>query len=98
MKKIKNVIILWNMKKLNIDISKYQKEKSKITNSRQFWMEKFLNRLNPLREQAGYKPYTPARLGMKLRFAKTDYLGQFYGECEDSKNFSAYFEWKLKVK
>jgi hypothetical protein len=62
-------------------------------------LDKFLERLNPSRIQAGYKPYNHARLSVMLQHLKTDELYPFYRQCEQAGiPFSAFFHWSLKPK
>ena len=75
------------------------KEKSEfkgITNPRQLILKDLLDSINPLREKAGYKPYTPARLGKMLSHINTADLKVFYGNCRNAKNFTSFFGWRLK--
>lgn len=71
------------------------KDTSKLTNKRQYWIKQFLEALNA-QIQPPYKPMTPARLGMMLRFVKTEDLGRFFGECKDANHFSKYFWYRFK--
>jgi len=75
---------------------KLKQKKSNINNKRAYWVEKFLTRLNADRQNTPYPQLKPAWLGITLQFTETDYLGQFYGECENAKNFSSYFWWRMK--
>lgn len=84
------------MQKIQFDVTKYQQPTTKATSERAEILEKFLNRLNPGRVQAGYKPYTPARLGMMLAHVPTKDLYPFYRECESAQHFSKLFHWKLR--
>lgn len=62
-------------------------------------LDKFLERLNPSRIAAGYKPLSHARIATMLSHIPTDYLFAFYRQCETSQlPFSAYFHWSLKAK
>lgn len=78
-----------------MDLSKYKIKKTKITNERQMWVGKFLERINSERSPI-YKPITPARMGMLLSQMTTSQLKMFYGDCNDAKHFSKYFWWKIK--
>jgi len=75
------------------------KEKSKITNQRQEIIKMFLDRLNASREASGFKPLTPAFVGVRLRFLKScSELRQFYGYCDEAKNFSSTWWWATNPK
>lgn len=92
------------MKKLEFSIERYEipKQESKITNERQEILKMFLDRLNIGRgEGSKYPLLAPGRIAKKFKEAglKTNgELRQFYGSCNDSKNFSAYFWWSLDKK
>ena len=67
--------------------------------NRGMWLDKFLERLNPLRQAQGYRPYTHARIAMMLAHIPTDDLPAFYSQCEKSDiPFGAYFHWAIKAK
>lgn len=85
------------MEKLSFDLARYNTPTTKANNQRAELVEKFLQRLNPGREQAGFKPYTPARLGMMLAHIPTEDLYPFYRQCEQAKHFSKFFHYKLRV-
>lgn len=63
-------------------------------------LDRFLERLNPSRVAAGYKPYTHARLSLMVQHIKgNDELHAFYEQCDKAGiPFSAMFHWSLKVK
>ena len=72
-------------------------KESKIRNERQLVLKDFLDKLNRDRERSGFKPYTPAYLGMKLAHLTLEDMYFFLSECRHAKNFSKYFHWALKV-
>jgi hypothetical protein len=78
-----------------MDLKNYKIKKSKITNERQVLIRDFLGRLNQERK-APYKPLTPARVGMLLRYCTTSQLKTLWGELNYAKSFSKMFWWKLK--
>ncbi|MFA6790419.1 MAG: hypothetical protein WCR65_02475 [Parcubacteria group bacterium] len=78
-----------------MDLSNYKIKKTKITNERQMWIGKFLDRINAERRHP-YKPITPARMGMILSPMNLSQIKAFYGECNDARHFSKYFWWKVK--
>lgn len=55
--------------------------KSKITNKRQYWIKQFLDTLN--RDRGDFKPLTPSRLGVMLRYVASDDLEGFYEESKE---------------
>ena len=79
-------------------VEKTEVKPSKISNERQLVLKDFLDRLNPPRIKAGYKPYKPAYMGMKLSHLNTQDLYFFLSECKHANNFSKYFHWALRVK
>lgn len=76
----------------------FRKEKNleKITSERQLVLKDFLDRLNPLREKAGYKSLSAKVLAIKLGHISTEDLKVFYGICKDSKSFGACFWARLR--
>lgn len=77
-----------------MDLSNFKINQSKITNERQLLIKDFLERLNAERGK-DYKPLTPARVGMLLRFMTIAQLKDFYSECKNAHHFSKYFWYKL---
>lgn len=62
-------------------------------------LDRFLWRLNPAREAAGYKPLTHGRLSYILQHIPTDELHGFLKECEHAScGFSRCFWGSLKMK
>lgn len=87
------------IKKFSADLSRFQVVKGNRGSARGEMLDKFLEKLNPSREAAGYKPYSHARLSVLLAHIPTDDLFPFFRQCETSDiPFSAYFHWALKVK
>lgn len=60
--------------------------------------EKFRARLNETRKGAGFAQITPARMMMLVQGIPNDDLYAFYRQCEQAKNFSAFFWWSVKPK
>lgn len=85
------------MKTISFDLERYTKPTTKANSERAELLEKFLNRLNPPRVEAGYKPLSAARLGMMLAHVPTEDLYPFYRECEQAKSFGKLFHYKLRV-
>lgn len=86
------------MKRVDIDMSRFQVAKSKITNERQELIEKFVTRLNNSRKAGGYKPLGAGFYASKMSLIPTDELHLFYKELDQSKNFCALWWWKIKQK
>lgn len=71
-------------------------EKNKgITNERQLILRDFLDRLNSDRKPP-YKPLQAPRLGKMMQYMSVSEMKQFYANCADAKNFSAFFFWSFK--
>ena len=83
------------MATIKMDMSRFQIKKGGSERGEQ--LDKFLERLNPARIQAGYKPLNHARLGMMLAHIPTDDLHAFYRQCETANNFSKFFWWSLRA-
>lgn len=77
-------------------MERFQMPTTKANSERAEVIEKFLNRINPGRTAAGYKPITPARIGIMLAHVPTPDLHAFYKECDQANNFGALFHWKLR--
>lgn len=64
-------------------------------------VKKFVDKLNALRESAGYKKLPPSFYAIKMAESglksNTD-LYWFYRYCEDAKDFGKCWWWSLKVK
>lgn len=70
------------------------KPKSTITNQRQEIVKMFLDRLNAARAGTKYKPLTARFVAIKLQWWKDNQsLREFYGYCNEAKNFSSTFFW-----
>lgn len=63
------------------------------SNQRRDLLRKFQARLN----EGEYK-ITGRGLAMKLAHVKTEFLYDFFKDCENANNFSKYFYYSLKVK
>jgi len=84
------------MELLKNRLEKYQpKQKSKITSERQLVIKEFLEKLN-LDRKPPYKPLTPARIGMMMRFMTTSQMKIFLADCKYANNFSKYYWWSFK--
>lgn len=82
-----------------IDFSKYQvKEvKSKIKSQRAEVVKMFVDRLNSDRT-GKYKPLSPAFYATRMSMLSVQELREFYGMCEENKNFSACWWWSTNPK
>ena len=87
------------MKQIQIDLNRFQKPavKEKPLSERAFLLKEFLERLNAERDPK-YKPLTPSRIGMMLRFIKTKDLYPFLAELKQSSHFSKSFWWRMNPK
>jgi len=59
-------------------------------------LDKFLARLNPEREEKGYRGMSHAGISTVLQKIPTDDLYAFYQDCDRAKKFGAHFWWALK--
>jgi len=76
-------------------------KKTNIRSERAELLQNFLETLNRDRRDGGYKPYNPAFLSMKLSQSglKTNSdIYSFYNQCQNARNFGAYFHWALNPK
>lgn len=79
-------------------LDKYQSPvqvQSKITNPRQEIVGEFLEMLNKDRKPP-YKPLTPARVGLLLRYIETSNMRAFLSECRYARNPAKHFWWCFK--
>ena len=83
-----------------LDFSRYsipkqeRKGRSGISNQRQEIVKMFLDRLNAARAGTKYKPLTARFVAIKLQWWKDNQsLREFYGYCNEAKNFSSTFFW-----
>lgn len=60
-------------------------------------LDRFLDKLNPLRIEARYHALTHARGSKLLEGVPTEGLHPFYRDCERAQNFSKYFWWALRT-
>lgn len=74
-----------------------KKEKTKITNERQFIIKEFLERLNADRKPP-YKPLTAGFVASKMSMLSLSQLKMFLGDCKYAKNFSKYWWWSINPK
>jgi hypothetical protein len=84
------------IKRATFDFSKIQVVKNNHGSARGEMFDKFLEKLNPGREEVGLRPYSHARLSKMLEHLSTSELYPFYRDCLRAKTFSAYFHWALK--
>jgi hypothetical protein len=68
------------------------------SNERAELIKPFVERVNRSREEAGYKPYTPAVFGIRMSHIKTEDLHQFYKDLSKGRNFTALWEWYTNPK
>lgn len=87
-------------KRVTSSMSRFEVVKGNRGSGRGEILDRFLERLNPSMIAAGYKPYTHARLALKVQHIKgDDELHAFYEQCSKANiPFSAYFHWALKPK
>jgi len=75
------------------------KPKSTITNQRQEIVKMFLDRLNAARAGTKYKPLTARTVALRMQWWKTNQaLREFYGYCNEAKNFSSTWWYKTNPK
>lgn len=75
------------------------KPKSTITNQRQEIVKMFLDRLNAARAGTRYPPLKARTVAIRLQWWKDNQsLREFYGYCNEAKNFSSTFFWKTNPK
>ena len=86
------------MKKVGLDMSRFQVAKSNIKSERAELLEKFVTRLNNGRVSGGFKPLGAGFYATKMSLVPTDELHMFYKELDQSKNFCALWWWKTKKK
>lgn len=82
------------MKRVELDMSRFKVEKSNIKSERAELIERFVTRLNNSRITAGYKPLGVKFYATKMALIPTDELHMFYKELDQSKNFCALWWWK----
>lgn len=88
------------MRPLATNMHRFQVVQNNRGSARGDVLDRFLERLNPPRVAAKYKPYTHARLSLMLQHIKgADELEAFYKQCDTAGiPFSAFFHWSLKPK
>jgi hypothetical protein len=75
------------------------KPKSTITNQRQEIVKMFLDRLNAARAGTKYKQLTARTVALRMQWWKTNQaLREFYGYCNEAKNFSSTWWWMTNPK
>jgi hypothetical protein len=86
------------IKSAQFDLSRFKVVKGNRGSARGEVLDMFLNRLNPSRVAAGYKPLSHSRLAVMLAHIKqVDELHAFYRQCDQAGiPFSAFFHWSLK--
>ena len=77
------------MKRVGLDMSRFQVAKSNIKSERAELLEKFVTRLNSSRVSGGFKPLGAGFYATKMAHIKTDDLWAFYRTLDNSSNFSA---------
>ena len=85
-------------KRATTDMSRFTVVKGTKGSNYSDQLDQFLDRLNPSRVSAGYKPYTHSRIGRMLKLAgyKAGDLHRLYKECDQANSFSKLFHWKMK--
>lgn len=86
------------MKKVGLDMSRFQVAKSNIKSERAELLEKFVTRLNSGRVSGGFKPLGAGFYATKMALIKTEDLWSFYKELDNSKDFCKLWWWKTKKK
>lgn len=86
------------MKRVEIDMSRFQVATSNIKSERAELVERFVTRLNNSRIAGGYKPLGAKFYATKMSLLPTDELHMFYKELDRSKNFCALWWWKCTKK
>lgn len=89
-----------NIKRLDGNLSRFKVVKGNKGSNYSTTLDDFLARLNPGREQAGYKPYSHARLGGMIKKAgyKAGDLHNLYKTCNEARNFGSLFNYLMKKK
>lgn len=87
-------------KKVTTDLSRFKVVKGNKGSNYSEQLDRFLDRINPSRVSAGYKPYSHSRFGKMLKDAgyKSDDLYALYQECNKARCFSSLLHYKLKNK
>lgn len=81
------------MKRIEIDMSRFQRVKTKANSERASLLEPFITKLNSSRLSGGYKPLSAGFYASKMTHIATDELHAFYKKLEQSPNFSAIWWW-----
>lgn len=84
---VKSAKDLFGAKKILLNKKSLKKERGEL-------MRRFIERLNPSRVKAGFKPLTMPRMGRILEGIKTGDLYHLESQCEKAKNYSSLF-WHL---
>ena len=74
-------------------IETYTTPKTKL-NQRQYLLQQFISKLNS--ERGEYPEINPKVLAIRMSKIKTDCLYGFLKECQEARQFSNYFWWKIK--
>jgi hypothetical protein len=87
---------------LKMDLTQYkpparaEKKSGEPRTQREELLDKFLSKLNPDREKAGFPPYSHARLARMLKGMTTQQLYILFRECDQARSFGGLLKWKLK--
>lgn len=77
------------------DFSRLQTPTTKARDERSELIQKFLDTLNSIRIQDGYAPYNFGRVARMLKGKTAFDLHRLYAECEDARNFSSMFHYRV---
>lgn len=86
------------MDKSLFDIERFSKPTTKAKDERSSLIEPFVIRLNESRVRAGYKPYTPGFVAMKMSHIQTGELDYFYKKLDAARNFSSLWHYYCSPK
>lgn len=86
------------MKKLSDYFAKTAQPKTTFKSQRAELMHTIIHTINKQREGTKYKPVTPVQIGVKLKHMSTSDMVGFVKECQQARNFSECFWYKLKKK
>ncbi len=78
------------------DMSRFQVVQGNRGSTRSDLLDRFLERLNPPRLAAGYRPLSHGRLAAMFKGVPTGDLYPFFKDCERANDFSRFFWWSFK--
>lgn len=77
---------------------KFSPKKNAPRSEREEVLQKFLERLNHSRKEAGIPPMSYGRLAKIFTGVPTSDLYPFYKTCEGARSFSRFFWWRVNKK